>query len=456
MLTLRSRHRLLITVALVSVGTVTLGPAALAAAPDSRLIGYAALPAETFAEGPPSGSAITAANGVTPPFASQPVQGFSAVHDRNDGTFDVMPDNGYGAKGNSADFYLRMYRIRPSFETGTVPLPAPLQSGSGGIEVMSFISFRDPNSLVPFTIINGATPQRLLTGADFDIESMQQAPDGTLWIGDEFGPYLLHFDATGVLLDAPISLPDFSTPDPYDVIQSPQNPNLVGTPRAVQSGGFEGMAISPDGATLYPLLERPLGNVGTTLLIHPFDVATKQYVGTQMQYPLTDGTNIGDFILSDASNGMVIERDNTQGNTAGVKRIFKVTLPAGGSGAVTKSLLVNLNAISDPDGISLPGQPGDVGLGTTFSFPFVTIEDVVLINPTTIGVLNDNNFPFSKGRHLGTGAPDDNEFIILSLDTAPPIEVPEAPIAVLLPLTAALLGGGLLFRIRRTARLGAA
>jgi hypothetical protein len=86
----------------------------------------------------------------------------------------------------------------------------------------------------------------------------------------------------------------------------------------------------------------------------------------------------------------------------------------------------------------------------------VTIEDVVLINPTTIGVLNDNNFPFSKGRHLGTGAPDDNEFIILSLDTAPPIEVPEAPIAVLLPLTAALLGGGLLFRIRRTARLGAA
>jgi hypothetical protein len=76
MLTLRSRHRLLVTAALVSVGTVTLGPAALAAAPDSRLIGYASLPAATFAEGPPSGSAITAANGVTPPFASQPVQGF--------------------------------------------------------------------------------------------------------------------------------------------------------------------------------------------------------------------------------------------------------------------------------------------------------------------------------------------------------------------------------------------
>jgi hypothetical protein len=33
-----------------------------------------------------------------------------------------------------------------------------------------------------------------------------------------------------------------------------------------------------------------------------------------------------------------------------------------------------------------------------------------------IGVLNDNNFPFSVGRHVGAGRPDDNEFIIIRLD----------------------------------------
>jgi hypothetical protein len=312
---------------------------------------------------------------------------------------------------------------------------------------------------VPFPIVNGATSTRQLTGADFDIESMQELADGTLWIGAEFGPYLLHFDATGVLLDAPIPLPDFTTASPTDFLQSPQNPNLVGTPRIAGSGGFEGMALSPDGKTLYPLLERPLDNVGTTLLIHPFDLATKQYLGTAYQYPLTAGTNIGDFILSDANTGLVIERDSTQGDVNGIKHIYKISLPAGGSGPVTKSLLVNLNAISDPDTISLPSTQNpptnvDVGLGSTFSFPFTTIEDVVIIDANTIGVLNDNNFPFSKGRHLGTvGAADDNEFIILRLDNDPSPVVPEAPFAALLSVSGLLLGGGLLIGFRRRARL---
>jgi hypothetical protein len=42
----------------------------------------------------------------------------------------------------------------------------------------------------------------VLTGADFDVESIVRAADGTYWIGDEFGPFLLHFSATGTLLEA--------------------------------------------------------------------------------------------------------------------------------------------------------------------------------------------------------------------------------------------------------------
>jgi len=47
--------------------------------------------------------------------------------------------------------------------------------------------------------------------------------------------------------------------------------------------------------------------------------------------------------------------------------------------------------------------------GTRFTYP---------LDPrgTAIGVLNDNNFPFSIGRHVGTGQPDDNEFIVIQLD----------------------------------------
>jgi glycerophosphoryl diester phosphodiesterase len=70
----------------------------------------------------------------------------------------------------------------------------------------------------------------------------------------------------------------------------------------------------------------------------------------------------------------------------------------------------------DPNLISVPGLAGDIGIGRDFAFPFVTIEDVVLISPTQIGVFNDNNYPFSIGRHVGSGRPDDDEFILINLD----------------------------------------
>ncbi len=98
-----------------------------------KLEARAVLPAATFAQGPTSGQQLgsTPINGVTVPFLNkQPIQGFSATLDNQHGTFNVMPDNGFGALENSADFHLRVYRIRPDFETK--------DGGSGQIEVLSF------------------------------------------------------------------------------------------------------------------------------------------------------------------------------------------------------------------------------------------------------------------------------------------------------------------------------
>jgi glycerophosphoryl diester phosphodiesterase len=51
---------------------------------------------------------------------------------------------------------------------------------------------------------------------------------------------------------------------------------------------------------------------------------------------------------------------------------------------------------------------GRTGTGV-FTFPFVTIESVIPLDARTLGVLNDNNYPFSSGRT--PGQPDDDEFI---------------------------------------------
>jgi glycerophosphoryl diester phosphodiesterase len=82
---------------------------------------------------------------------------------------------------------------------------------------------------------------------------------------------------------------------------------------------------------------------------------------------------------------------------------------------MAKREAADLLAIRDPAGISLPAQPGDVGLGNPFAMPFVTIETVVILDRRHVLVANDNNFPFSVGRHVGSGAPDDNEFVVLRL-----------------------------------------
>jgi glycerophosphoryl diester phosphodiesterase len=792
-------------------------PAPLAGAPHGqrglppRLAGRAVLPATTFAPGPTSGQFLGSEpiNGITPPFLNkQPVQGFSAVLREADGSYLAMSDNGYGTLETSADYHLRVYRIRPSFKT--------LFGGPGTIAVQDFIELRDPDRKIPFAIANEYTPGRPLTGADFDIESFRKTSDGTLWFGDEFGPFLLHTDAAGRVLEAPIRVPGdvagqelrspqnpfseegsairimnavrsharahgatyapvfspqaalladgdpltfvasrqqppsgsglaaasselfdvtalktagypvvpYTVNDPaqmlkliqlgvsgiisdrpellYQVVAAydangdgvagdwldadglvdaqkldlqghrgardlrPENtlpafeaaldsyvttletdlglsrertpvldhdphvqaqkcrradgrryeladevlvkdlsvaqlqaqficdklfrgptqqnddalspaavafraarpglPHIYAMPtlpqlfafvsfyadyyttgagashpeaarrarnarrvrfnletkinpradraaltfspqvftRAVggaivranlaaradlqsfdfrtlllaqelfpqirtvylfgdfptfadpsspgsddgtnlqpegsntpwlaglswpyrstavsnpirvrRSGGFEGMALSTDGTRLYPLVEAPLaGEDPKTLRIYELDLASRTFRGVRAIYRLEDrGTNIGDFTMFSADRGLIIERDPSEGDVTGFKRIYQVRLGAVGA-EVEKQLVVDLQAIWDPFRISLPGQPGDVGLGSTFSFPFETIEDVVVLGRRTIGVLCDNNFPYSKGRHLGTGAPDDNEFIVIDV-----------------------------------------
>lgn len=172
------------------------------------LVARATLSADYIAPGPPSGALASPANGRQGPFPGQVIPGFSGMIDAGDGTFWALPDNGFGTKANSADFLLRIYRVTPDWQTP--------DGGSGELRVGEFLSLRDPDHQVSFPIVNDATGDRLLTGADFDVESIVAAPDGSFWIGEEFGPFLLHVDATGRLLAPPV---------PFVGGKSPQNPS---------------------------------------------------------------------------------------------------------------------------------------------------------------------------------------------------------------------------------------
>jgi glycerophosphoryl diester phosphodiesterase len=804
--------------AVVADESVLAADPALAASPqfhrDPTLVARAVLPAETYAPGPVSGSRVASpTNGVSAPFPGQPVQGFSAVVPAGDGTYYAMPDNGFGTLESSADFRLRVYRIAPAWETA--------QGGTGTVDVQGWIELADPYHQIPFAIANHFVPGRPLTGADLDIESFRVAADGTLWFGDEFGPFLIHTDARGQVLEAPIAVPDLDAdPSGATALWSPQNPAqeeasavrvmnalashgswLGGTRRPVfspwevliadgdpstgqpdraappagsglaaasseifdvaslhaagydvvtwtvndparmaqllrlgvdgiisdrpdllyaavaahdadgdgtagdlldaeglvdpakfdaqghrggrnlrpentlpamevaldnlmttleldvglsrdlvpvldhdprvaaekcrradgaaygpddevrvkdhtwselrstfvcdklfrgptqrnnpalspatvayrlshldtlphvyampslgqvfefvdfyvefyrtgvgrlhpqaarrarnaervrfnietklnprqasiddthgpalfalvvsghvvardladradiqsfdlrsllwahlwapairtvalfgdfpvyadptiagsddgtnlqpegdrtpwlgglpwpyrqtrldhpvkvaRSGGFEGMAIAPDGMTLYPLLEQPLaGDPTGQLRMFAYDLATRTWTDRARYQLEAPAIAIGDFLLTDDEHGMVIERDNTQGSLTAVKKVYEIGL-RGDAQPVAKRPLIDLLTIADPAAISAPAADGDVGLGTRFGFPFQTIESIVALDGGRVLIANDNNFPFSVGRHLGTSRPDDNELIVLQLD----------------------------------------
>src|SRR5262249_30845285 len=158
----------------------------------------------------------------------------------------------------STDFLLRLYHVTPCWQTtdrrlGLAEPPSCFGQPPETILIGNFISLRDPNHVLTFPIVNGATTERLLTGGDFDVESVQRAKDGSLWVGDEFGPFLLHFDSTGVLLDGPYEIPG---------VRSPNNPFLQpGEPtRAQSSRGFEAISLAPGGGRIYAALEGALSD----------------------------------------------------------------------------------------------------------------------------------------------------------------------------------------------------
>jgi hypothetical protein len=281
------------------------------------------------------------------------------------------------------------------------------------------------------------TKNRYLTGADFDIESIQPVADG-FWLGEEFGPYLIKVDRMGRLTDVIPTIVDGKpvvSPD-NPLIQLPANPTAKNPVfNLKRSGGFEGLAMSKDGNKLYALLEGAIykddGQMEsvdghTAIRVIEFDVPNKKWTGRSWLYPFADkGVSIGDFNMLDETTALVIERDNGAGTKdracadpkqpkpdcfeapAELKRVYKIEFNDDNVGkAVRKIGYIDLLNIQDPDNKKKAGSKDGV-----YDMPFVTIENVDRVDATHLIIGNDNNLPFSAGRAVDKA--DNNEFSLI-------------------------------------------
>ena len=359
------------------------------------------------------------------PFQGQPLQGHSGIKKMPDGSFWILTDNGSGSKANSPDSMLYLNRYGVDFK-------------GGGMKRLETIFLHDPDKKVPFRIVHEGTKQRYLTGSDFDTESFQLA-GGALWIGDEFGPFLIKADMKGKVLAV------FDTLVDGKVVRSPDHP-AVTTPGAPggavdfqvrRSKGFEGMAASKDGSKLYALLEGALWDVTRKanenldgkdyLRVLEFDVKSQSWTGRHWKYLLEGNSHaIGDFNMIDDTTGLIIERDNGEGmadkacpegqkrtdcfhDIARFKRVYKVELTdANAGGPLRKIGYIDLLNIADP--AKLARKPLNNGV---LAFPFFTIENVDIVDSAHIVVGNDNNLPFSSSREPNQA--DDNELVLLEV-----------------------------------------
>ncbi|CAA9383776.1 MAG: Glycerophosphoryl diester phosphodiesterase [uncultured Phycisphaerae bacterium] len=374
------------------------------------LVGFASLPADTFTDGPRSGQFITNSrpiNGRRPPFDRQPVQGISdVVAGPGSGDLLALSDNGFGAKANSADYVLCVYRVTPAFRT-------PEGGGDATVAVDVAFRLRDPDRHVRWSIVADGTtypgsdvpvpPEvrdgRLLTGADFDVESMFKL-DRTFWIGDEFGPFLLHVDATGKLLGPPVELPG-------DGMYSPDHPTKDPAGAKIpRGGGFEAMDLLPNwsGRPVALFLEKPIaGEAGVRYF--QYDISEEAYgSGAAVRYPLPPGATAvggGAFVIP---GFLLVEGDDGEGAAAAHKQ---VALARGEGGRLLRVPLVDLLDVEDPHDLNGDGSP-------KFAFPFRTIGSVRLLGDgRTLLVVNDNDYPFASGR--ASGEPDPTEFILIRL-----------------------------------------
>ena len=245
-----------------------------------------------------------------------------------------------------------------------------------------------------------------------DGEGLVALTDGSFWVSDEYGPHIVHFDKDGVEIDRINAFSqDARTKYNLPAEFANRRPNR----------GMEGLAITPDERTLIGTMQSTMYNPNKSVkklnLVRLVTIdlengKTGQYLYRQEK---AQNSNSGIAALT-STEFVVIERDGSflRDNPNAMKRLYRIDLS---NATNLESIPLSDGLKQDPLlGLTINGETLEQAvlnhgweLLDTFNIKAVKksliadltqrigyahdkLEGIWLINPTTIGVLNDDDF----------------------------------------------------------------
>ena len=240
--------------------------------------------------------------------------------------------------------------------------------------------------------------------ARFDPESIRVSNDGkTVFVSDEYGPYVRQFDRkTGTLTKT------FTLPANLDVaILAPKGKTETtgNSSGRTDNKGMEGLAITPDGKTLVGIMQAALIQDAATAItkkmvrIVTIDIATG--ATHEYGYQLTAGSGVSEITAINDHEFLIDERDGAglgDNSSAVAKQLFKIDLSnaqditgltgsAAAARIVGKTSFLDLVSALNGNGIASTQIPAKLE-GITFGQDVDYNGDLY----HTLYVSNDNDF----------------------------------------------------------------
>ncbi len=216
-----------------------------------------------------------------------------------------------------------------------------------------------------------------------DSEGLALSPDGTLWVSDEYGPFVMNFSMEGKLLK----------------ILSPSNGLPKYFAKRRPNRGMEGLTISADGKKLYGIMQSPLylpdnSTRNKSVNNRIIEISLENGKTREFIYQLEKPKRIvSEITYIDNSTMLVLERDGKfPKDGKGFKRVYEITIDKATDVSGKEIELLSSAELGEQGIVPVTKELYIDILKAIPTYPHDKAEGIVFIDKEHLAIVNDDDF----------------------------------------------------------------